>query len=231
MFGEAGSQRRFGRSLLPASFPVMAKSAYAEPGTLAATNCYRGTSGSTPAQPTADLEQPVGRARRSAGPPPHWPLPMAGAVLLGFGTHRETGEVVMRVITALACVALIAGCATAGPPGPQGPVGPQGVPGKQGPKGAMGAAGPAGKDGVGGWEITQYASANDTSPDKSAQAWCPKPKVVIGGGASASNSNALISRSLPVTSPAPGWVAQAHVAATPPTAWTLTAYAICALVK
>lgn len=146
-------------------------------------------------------------------------------------THRETGEVIMRIITTLACVALLAGCATAGPPGPQGPVGPQGLPGKQGPKGAMGAAGPAGKDGVSGCEITQYVSASDTSPDKSAQAWCPKPKVVIGGGASASNSNALISRSLPVTSPVPGWVAQAHVTATPPTAWTLTAYAICALVK
>ncbi len=212
----------------------MAKSAYAEPGTLAATNCYRGTSGSTPAPPSP-LQIGSSRSAALEGarllPPPHWPLLMAGAVLLGFGTHRETGEVVMRVITALACVALIAGCATAGPPGPQGPVGPQGLPGKQGPKGAMGPAGPAGKDGVSGWEITQYASANDTSPDKSAQAWCPKPKVVIGGGASASNSNALISRSLPVTSPAPGWVAQAHVAATPPTAWTLTAYAICALVK
>jgi hypothetical protein len=135
----------------------------------------------------------------------------------------------MRVIAVLACSALV-GCATAGPPGPQGPIGLQGPPGKQGPKGDMGTAGPAGKDGVSGWEIVVKDSANDTLPGKNVQVSCPSPKVVVGGGASASDSHALLSRSLPTTSPAPGWIAQADVVGSAP-AWTLSAFAICALAK
>jgi hypothetical protein len=124
-----------------------------------------------------------------------------------------------------------------GPAGPTGPVGPKGEPGTpggpagpQGPAGATGPAGPQGPKGIGDVKTYTNASANNTSPGKTATATCPSNRTVVGGGYSTNIlSTELVLRSLHPLSTrgytvdvyeGPGF--QSNIA------WSVTAYAICA---
>jgi hypothetical protein len=118
-----------------------------------------------------------------------------------------------------------------GPQGPKGDTGPAGSPGLKGDAGGPGPQGPAGQNGVSGLEIVKASSPNDDAPSKSATASCPSGKVVIGGGAEATDPKVGITRSLPTTDPAPAWVAEANLMTSTAGAWTLTAYAICVVEK
>ena len=92
--------------------------------------------------------------------------------------------------------------------------------------------GPAGPPGVSALEIVTLASAADSSTPKSATVTCPAGKRVVAGGARATGTGATevaVSESYP--SSATQWTALAREinAAAPP--WTLTTYALCAVVR
>jgi hypothetical protein len=69
-----------------------------------------------------------------------------------------------------------------GPKGDKGDKGDQGLTGLQGPQGVQGAEGPAGAPGVSGYEVVYESRILDFTNDKTAMAFCPTGKKVIGGG-------------------------------------------------
>jgi hypothetical protein len=127
-----------------------------------------------------------------------------------------------------------------GPEGPQGPAGSPGAPGPAGPAGPQGPVGPQGPQGVPGLSGHQIVKASaPVSPlnlvggaTMTATAACPAGKLVIGGGATLRNAQAL---DLTVNAPndaGTAWV----VAVRNPNGATImaveaTAHAICANVQ
>ena len=92
--------------------------------------------------------------------------------------------------------------------------------------------GPAGPPGVSALETVTLASASDSSSPKTATANCPAGKRVIGGGARATgtaSTEVSVTESYP--SSATQWTALAREVNAVGTAWMLTTYALCAIVR
>jgi hypothetical protein len=66
--------------------------------------------------------------------------------------------------------------------GPKGDKGDKGDPGLPGAQGVQGPEGPAGTPGVSGYEVVYESRILDFTNDKTAIAYCPAGKNVIGGG-------------------------------------------------
>jgi hypothetical protein len=130
-----------------------------------------------------------------------------------------------------------AGQLTAGPPGQKGDTGATGAAGEQGSKGDKGDTGAQGPAGVSGYQLVNgapltvpgYDVDNDYPGFISATASCPTGKVVLGGGGSFADENAvvLIAGSYPVDN-GHGW--KLVIVNLMDDTQTVTPYAICASV-
>ncbi len=94
--------------------------------------------------------------------------------------------------------------------------------------------GPAGPPGVSGLEIVTLATASDSSSPKTATVSCPAGKRVVAGGARATGAGAAandvtVSESYPAS--ITQWTALAREGDAIGTPWTLTTYALCAVVR
>jgi hypothetical protein len=129
-----------------------------------------------------------------------------------------------------------------GDQGIQGTAGPKGDTGLQGPKGdtgATGAAGPAGATGLAGLEWVSVTNQKGTFDSfTTVYAACPSGKVVVAGGydysigASSTVGRVQVLRSHPDVNPNAGglptvWKVYAERDSTL-SAWSVTAYALCA---
>ena len=114
---------------------------------------------------------------------------------------------------------------TAGPAGPVGPKGADGTRGEQGPKGNPGTPGTT------AYEIVNVPSVFDATDVKSADAFCPAGKKLIGGGAYVNSNNlpVVLVTSLP-RADGTGWIAAAKEYAATTSDWNVHARAICAVV-
>jgi hypothetical protein len=113
-----------------------------------------------------------------------------------------------------------------GLPGARGAVGPMG------PSGPPGAAGPQGPPGLSGREVVSN-SKTDSETSKFVFAECPVTKNVIGGGFRVDSQTPLVENSIAVTRSEPAgnrWEANAHEHTSTASNWTLTTYALCAIV-
>ena len=114
---------------------------------------------------------------------------------------------------------------------PPGRRGAQGLPGAAGASGPAGPGGPQGPPGLSGLEVVS-ASRTDSETDKGVFAVCPTGKKVIGGGFLVDSSFLNVENSIAVTRSDPAgnqWEAHAHEHTSTNLDWTLTAYALCAI--
>jgi hypothetical protein len=131
-----------------------------------------------------------------------------------------------------------------GPPGdigtvgPTGPIGPTGATGPQGDPGPQGPTGPAGSPGIWGLELVSVSSAEDSAVRKSVTATCPAGKNAIGGGgeivpgtATAAQVENVAIGALQPTAVLDGWSATAWETDGISTTWSLTVFALCAVVS
>ena len=122
--------------------------------------------------------------------------------------------------------------AQTGPAGPQGPQGLQGIQGLPGPQGLDGLRGPEGAPGqsgpIAGLERVQADTPLDDVATKTARAFCPPGKKVIGGGyLHFLGGPTIVPRVNAPTLDLSEWrVSGTNSANTP---WSITAIAICAL--
>jgi hypothetical protein len=96
-----------------------------------------------------------------------------------------------------------------------------------------GPAGPQGPPGVSGLQRADASTSNDSGSPKSVSAGCPAGKHVIGGGArvfGGGSSEVSITDSYPEADGSK-WNARAIEVNGTPGTWTLTAFAICAIVS
>ena len=92
--------------------------------------------------------------------------------------------------------------------------------------------GPAGPPGVSALEIITLATAADSASPKSATANCPTGKKVVAGGARVTGpaaADVTVVESYPAS--ATQWTALAREGDAIATTWTLTTYALCAIVR
>jgi hypothetical protein len=88
---------------------------------------------------------------------------------------------------------------------------------------------------VSGLQVVTVVASDSTDGTASVNAWCPSGKRAIGGGASVTNGGSVVvlTASRPIMSGGNplGWFARAAETQGYPTSWTVTAYAICAVVS
>jgi hypothetical protein len=133
-----------------------------------------------------------------------------------------------------------------GPEGPAGPVGSQGIQGDPGPQGPAGPAGPTGQEGPAGPQGPPGITNYEVRSSETADHWfdpgemmgyavnAPPGKVILGGGASATDSRLTLLRSYPIVD-AQGKAIQWAVGYINNSPHTFTAnivvYAICATIQ
>lgn len=112
------------------------------------------------------------------------------------------------------------------PGGPKGDTGATGAKGDKGDKGSKGDTGDTGAKGepggVGGW--TYVAAVDDSDEeDRLLEATCPVDRVVVGGGFSITEEEAVVMQSIPLQD-GTAWRVRA---VGPDYNWRLRVYAIC----
>jgi hypothetical protein len=116
---------------------------------------------------------------------------------------------------------------------PRGRPGANGLPGVAGAPGPAGPGGPQGPPGLSGLEVVSVSTPNNSQDEKVEFANCPTGKKVIGGGVEVTGevqaqNSVAVTRSDPNS--AVQWEAQAHEHTPTSLAWTLTVFALCAIV-
>jgi hypothetical protein len=115
--------------------------------------------------------------------------------------------------------------------GARGLPGAAGAPGPRGPGGQQGPGGPQGPPGLSGLEVVSVSTLSNSQDGKVEFADCPTGKKVIGGGVEVTGEAqdfVAVTRSDPNS--AVQWEAQAHEHTSTGLAWTLTVFALCAVV-
>jgi hypothetical protein len=103
--------------------------------------------------------------------------------------------------------------------------------GPAGPTGAAGPAGPAGPPGLSGVERVEVTTAANSTALKSAQMPCPTGKRLLGGGARLNNAPPAVALQQSFPDNDNVYRASAREVASTATTWSLTVFAVCAVVS